>query len=80
MIKVALVDDHTLLRNGLASVISGFGDYEVVFEAGNGKEFIELLQSKPMGTSFTIDLSSYPAGVYYVIEQQTGVAHMVVKN
>ncbi len=40
----------------------------------------ELLQSKPMGKSFTIDLSSYPAGVYYVIEQQTGVSHMVVKN
>lgn len=57
MIKVALVDDHTLLRNGLASVISGFGDYEVVFEAGNGKEFIELLQSKPAPEIVLLDIN-----------------------
>ena len=57
MTKVALVDDHTLLRNGLASVISGFGDYEVVFEAGNGKEFIELLQSKPAPEIVLLDIN-----------------------
>ncbi|WP_153800040.1 response regulator transcription factor [Foetidibacter luteolus] len=44
MTKVALVDDHTLLRSGLASVISSFGDYQVVFEADNGKHFIEQLK------------------------------------
>jgi DNA-binding NarL/FixJ family response regulator len=44
MIKVALVDDHALLRNGLANVISGFDDYEVLFQADNGKQFIELLK------------------------------------
>lgn len=44
MTKIALVDDHTLLRNGLASVINSFGNYEVIFEAGNGIEFIEKLK------------------------------------
>jgi DNA-binding NarL/FixJ family response regulator len=43
MIKVALVDDHVLLRNGLASVISGFGDFTILFEADNGKHFIEQI-------------------------------------
>lgn len=43
MIKVALVDDHVLLRNGLASVIAGFGDFTILFEADNGKHFIEQL-------------------------------------
>lgn len=41
--KVALADDHVLLRNGLAGVVNGFGDYEVIFEADNGKHFIEQI-------------------------------------
>jgi two-component system invasion response regulator UvrY len=36
---VALVDDHILLRNGLANLIRDFGDYTVLFEANNGKDF-----------------------------------------
>lgn len=44
MIKVALVDDHALLRSGLAAVINSFGDYKVQFEADNGKHFIEQVQ------------------------------------
>ena len=40
--NIALVDDHILLRNGLASLINSFDDYHVSFEADNGKEFIRL--------------------------------------
>lgn len=43
--KVTLVDDHSLLRNSLASLIAAFDGYEVLFEADNGKHFIEQLQS-----------------------------------
>ena len=42
-IKVVLVDDHVLLRNGLANLINSFGNYKVLFEASNGKDFIERL-------------------------------------
>ncbi|HYC29741.1 MAG TPA: response regulator transcription factor, partial [Chitinophagaceae bacterium] len=42
--SVALVDDHVLLRNGLASLVKSFGEYTVLFEANNGKHFIEQLQ------------------------------------
>lgn len=45
MTKVALVDDHPLLRSGLANVINSFGDFKVIFEAGNGKEFVEKLEA-----------------------------------
>lgn len=38
---VALVDDHELLRSGLASIIKNFPDFEVLFEANHGKEFID---------------------------------------
>jgi two-component system invasion response regulator UvrY len=40
---LVLVDDHILLRNGLANLIREFGDYEVLFEANNGSHFIDCL-------------------------------------
>lgn len=43
---IVLVDDHVLLRNGLANLIKSFGDYNVLFEADNGKDFIEKLNIK----------------------------------
>jgi len=43
MINVSLIDDHVLLRNSLAAVIDSFDGYKVVFEADNGKHFIEQL-------------------------------------
>ena len=46
MTTVALVDDHEMLRSGLAGLINTFQDFKVIFEAGNGKEFIEKLDQK----------------------------------
>ncbi len=43
-IKVALADDHILLRKGLAGVVDSFGDYEVLFEADNGKHFTQQIK------------------------------------
>jgi DNA-binding NarL/FixJ family response regulator len=43
MTTVALVDDHVLLRNGLANLIESFGDYKVLFQADNGQQFIDTL-------------------------------------
>ncbi len=39
MTKVVLVDDHALLRRGLASVINSYNSYAALFEANNGKHF-----------------------------------------
>src|SRR5580700_2343118 len=44
--KVAVTDDHILLRRGLANMIRNLDIYEVVFEANNGKDFIEKLNSE----------------------------------
>jgi len=43
-IKVALADDHILLRNGLAGLINSFDDYTVIFEADNGADFQKKIQ------------------------------------
>lgn len=40
-INVALVDDHVLFRKGIASLIDGFENYQVIHQSGNGREFIE---------------------------------------
>ena len=46
MIKIALADDHKLLRNALAALINSYGDCEVLFEANNGKEFCEMVKNQ----------------------------------
>ncbi|WP_263417744.1 response regulator [Terriglobus albidus] len=43
-IKVLTVDDHPLLREGIAAVIEGEQDIELVAEAANGQEAIELFR------------------------------------
>lgn len=43
MTSVFLVDDHTLLRNGMAELVAQFEGYQVNGQAANGKEFIDWL-------------------------------------
>ena len=57
MTNVALVDDHALLRSGLANVINSFGEYKVVFEADNGKQFIEQLKKKEKPNVVLMDIN-----------------------
>ena len=42
-IHIALVDDHSLFRNGIAALLSEYKDIRVVFEVGNGKEMKDAL-------------------------------------
>lgn len=52
-----MVDDHILLRNGLASLISTFPGYSVVFEADNGKDFIQQLETNPKPDIILLDIT-----------------------
>ncbi len=36
--QVAIIDDHVLLRNALAKLITSFENYSILFEGDNGKE------------------------------------------
>lgn len=47
MNSVALVDDHVLLRQGLATLINSFPGYQVVFEADNGLECTRQMKEPP---------------------------------
>lgn len=55
--KIAIVDDHTMFRKGLAALISFFPNYEVLFDAGNGEEFIEQLSGKPLPDIVLLDIT-----------------------
>lgn len=54
---VALVDDHSLLRNGLAAVINSFDGYRVIIEADHGKHFIDQLKGKPAPDIVLLDIT-----------------------
>lgn len=43
-IKVAIADDHPLIREGIKRLVEQASDIEVVGEASNGREAIELIK------------------------------------
>ena len=53
---VALTDDHVLLRNGLATLLTDLG-YQVLFQADNGKQLIEKLKTHPVPQVMLMDIS-----------------------
>ncbi len=57
MTKVALIDDHSLIRNALGELISRFDDYSVTHQASNGEEFISNLSSEDLPDIALIDIN-----------------------
>jgi two-component system, NarL family, invasion response regulator UvrY len=57
MIKVAMADDHVLLRNALASLINSFGDCVVIHESGNGKELTDSITCGLLPDVVILDLN-----------------------
>ncbi|RTL48072.1 MAG: response regulator [Sphingobacteriales bacterium] len=55
--KVAVVDDHVLLRSALARLICSYENYSVAFEASNGKEFIEKLSKQVLPDIVLLDIN-----------------------
>jgi DNA-binding NarL/FixJ family response regulator len=44
-IKILLVDDHKVLRDGLRSILDSMNDIEIVGEAENGFEAIDIARA-----------------------------------
>jgi two-component system invasion response regulator UvrY len=56
-VKIAMVDDHILLRDALASVINGFEDCQVILQAAHGKELLEKMQADHLPDLIILDLN-----------------------
>lgn len=55
--RLALVDDHILLRNALSNLINSFEGCRVVIEAANGAELIQHIQANIQPDLILLDLN-----------------------
>lgn len=56
-IHIAIVDDHTLFRNGVASLMGEFEELKVVFEAENGEQMQQMLVKHPVPHVILMDIN-----------------------
>src|SRR5687768_14071342 len=56
-IKVALADDHILLRNALAALIDSFEDCRVINQSGDGKEMVNAIVNGIVPDVIILDLN-----------------------
>ncbi len=54
---IAVVDDHTMFRKGLTSLINLFPNYKVLFDAANGQDFIKQLQPRSLPDILLLDIA-----------------------
>lgn len=54
---IAIVDDHTMFRKGLISLINLFSNYKVLFDASNGKDFIKQLRPHRVPDILLLDIA-----------------------
>lgn len=56
-IKVALVDDHILMRNSLAQMVGNFPNCSVLFQADNGRHCIQFLEKHIIPDVLLLDIA-----------------------
>jgi len=79
-LKILLVDDHVLFRKGIASLLAGREDMQVVGEAGDGKEAVhKAKETMPDVILMDIHMPRY-SGLEAIepIKRQAPHAHIVI--
>ncbi|MBD1362392.1 response regulator transcription factor [Mucilaginibacter sp. ZT4R22] len=56
-IKIAIVDDHTLFRQGIGALLKEHEEIQIVFEAGNGKLMQQALTKQPLPDVILMDIN-----------------------
>jgi two-component system invasion response regulator UvrY len=57
LIKVAMADDHLLLRNALSTLIDSFGDCKMIYHSGTGRDLIDKINAGPVPDVVILDLN-----------------------
>jgi len=55
--QVAVIDDHTLMRNALARLVASFDGFGVLFEANHGKEMVEKMKQHLIPDLVLLDIN-----------------------
>jgi DNA-binding NarL/FixJ family response regulator len=56
-ISIAIVDDHTLFRNGVAALMNEFDELKIIFEANNGVQMQEALAKHGLPQVILMDIN-----------------------
>lgn len=56
-VKVALADDHVLLRRGLANLVDSFDEYSVVLQADNGLDLQSMINKDNVPDLVLLDIN-----------------------
>jgi len=56
-INIAIVDDHTLFRNGVAALMGEFDELNIVFEVENGEQLQQALAKHPLPNVILMDIN-----------------------
>jgi len=57
VIQIAIVDDHTLFRQGIGSLLSEYKEIEILFDAANGLELQEKITRYPLPQVILMDIT-----------------------
>jgi DNA-binding NarL/FixJ family response regulator len=57
VISIAVVDDHTLFRHGISSLLSEYDDINIVFDAANGVDMQEKITKHPLPQVILMDIT-----------------------
>ena len=83
MIRVAVVDDHTIVRNGLVSLLGAHADLEIVGAVGDGEAAVALCVEK-LPDVVLMDLSMPGVGgieaTRRIVEEAPGVQVVVLTS
>ena len=78
MIRVAIADDHALVRRGLADLLSDTPDLDITGEAGSGDETLALLRRQPVDV-LVLDLNMpAPSGLDLIKSIRAEFEHLPV--
>jgi DNA-binding NarL/FixJ family response regulator len=56
-INIAIVDDHSLFRNGVAALMGEFDELQVIFEAENGEQMKGMIARYPLPDVMLMDIN-----------------------
>ena len=54
-IRICLIDDHAIVRQGLKELIQRLGEYQIVHEFDDGDQFLESLPLVPIPDVYILD-------------------------